>query len=124
MSEYDFKGALEGIDAYKGEGWWCPNCGDTDCSYEGNCTYCGFHIETNETLDNNLKTIQFALKLADRLQSGEISEKMSTEGVKIMSTQFPDEYEPLKAILVGQPKDVFKAMMAQLMKEVSKDDTQ
>ncbi len=26
-------------------GWWCPGCGPTDCTYEGDCTKCGFSIE-------------------------------------------------------------------------------
>ncbi len=26
-------------------GWWCPGCGSTDCTYEGDCTECGFPIE-------------------------------------------------------------------------------
>lgn len=66
--------------------------------------------------------IQTALRIADRLSSGEVSEEMATEGIKVMSAEFPQHIEPTQAILIGQPKSIFKAMTQQLIKECGDAD--
>lgn len=51
------------------DGWWCPNCGETDCTFHGNCEKCGIHIEELDTEGSipALKALLDELKEKDRV---------------------------------------------------------
>ena len=56
----------------------------------------------------NYDAIQYALRLADRLQNGEISDAAVWEGMILQKHKSA----------CPSPRDVFKALTAQMMKEV------
>ena len=58
--------------------------------------------------NGHIEVIQAALRIADRLQSGEVSHKMEIKGLKMP----PDEFGTHP-----WPDDVFKAMSGQLIEE-------
>ena len=60
------------------------------------------------------ETIQSALRLSERLQSGDITQKMSSVGKYVLKGSV-DESERRQAL------SVFKAMVAQLLKEIEDD---
>ena len=96
--EHDYEAALEVAKRYSGDGWWCPNCGETDCSFHGNCDQCGTHIETVET-DKHIKTIISALKLAARMQRGEkikTADELLLEMELLIETTTDTPYHPQK----------------------------
>lgn len=41
---------IEPFDDIPTEGWWCPECGVTDCTYDGRCAnpQCGINIEDKQ----------------------------------------------------------------------------
>ncbi len=106
----DYKAALNVLSQYKNDGWWCPECGETDCAFNGSCVECGLHIETVE-IDKHRKTIQEALEIADRVQSGRVSEDVLIAGAESRKSQFEN-------FGIVNSKIIFKAMTAQLLKEV------
>jgi len=59
---------VEDFDIIDDNGWWCPDCGPTDCTYEGHCTSCGLHIENAQPSAGLLKRAQDAIIHARREQ--------------------------------------------------------
>lgn len=52
---------VEDFDIINDNGWWCPNCGPTDCTYYGYCTSCGLHIENAQPSDELLQRARDAI---------------------------------------------------------------
>ncbi len=48
-----------------GDAWWCPSCGETDCTFSGNCTGCGQHIEDSQPSRELRDRIDLALAAAE-----------------------------------------------------------
>jgi YgiT-type zinc finger domain-containing protein len=49
--------------------WWCPNCGETECSSNGRCVNCGLYIDTPdieaEKIKNTFTLLLDSLTLPD-----------------------------------------------------------
>lgn len=49
--------------------WWCPNCGETECSADGRCVNCGLYIDTPdieaEKIKNTFTLLLDSLTLPD-----------------------------------------------------------
>jgi hypothetical protein len=118
MSEMDFEGVLKAIEgdildvASAGHTYKCtwedndgPRYGDQDdgCNPYFACTCGAEKLEAAQIKE----TIQFALRLAERMQSGDVSPEMAEEGREAMKQSF------------DYVDSIFKAMSQQLMKEVS-----
>lgn len=66
---------------------------------------------------NHIKALKAALRLADRLQSGEVSHSVACAGMWAACDMEYDEYNDL-SISTDDAAGVFKAMAAQMIKEV------
>lgn len=89
--EHDFKTALADLESYQ----------------NGN-------YDVDLVLEDNFTAIQTALRLADRLQSNEVSKGVEKTGVDLRFIQ--DQRDNYKNTAM-----IFKAMSAQLIKEIKND---
>lgn len=97
--QHDFKGALEECPAYQydigGFAWG----GD----------------EAADWLDDNYETIQYALNLADKMQSGEVSEEALNIFHRVVRIEVIVDKKEANII---NDIEAFKAMSQQMMKEI------
>jgi ppGpp synthetase/RelA/SpoT-type nucleotidyltranferase len=96
MSEMDFEGALKWVD-------------DAFADIDESRAKLRKSSPVLDRVEGRIKTIQLALRLAKRVQSGDVSEKMSEAGGDKDGTYYGD----------ADVDAIFKAMSQQLMKEVS-----